>query len=188
MTVRNTLISLLLILSIGLSVWSILVSNDTKLHHNTIDPHSPDAYMEGVSAVIMNKQGTPSFKISTPKMVHYANDDTTDIEAPAVTVYRNTPSPWYINSDHAKATQGVSEILFWSNVVIHHPADKENPATTMQTTMLTIFPEKQTAETAQPVTIKQPDTTVHATGMLADMNNGTVKLLSEAKGEYVPSS
>jgi lipopolysaccharide export system protein LptC len=188
MTLRNSLISLLFVIAISLSVWSILVSHDAKPTHLAAEENLPDAFMENVVATIMNKQGTPALKIVTPKMVHYANHDLTDIQKPAVTVYRNSPNPWYINSDFAEATQGISQIVFSSNVVIHHVADLANPTTTMQTTTLTVFPDKQQAKTNEAITITQPDTIVHAIGMLADMNNGTVKLLSQAKGEYVPAS
>jgi lipopolysaccharide export system protein LptC len=188
MTLRNSLLSFLLIIAMGLSAWSILVSKTTKPAKITADTNVPDAFMEDVTTIIMNKQGTPSLKIETPKMTHYTNNDTTYIEQPKVTIYRRSPNPWFINSDNATAMQGVSQILFSNNVVIHHSGDKENPTTTMQTNTLTVFPDKQTAQTDQAVTINQPDTIVHAVGMLANMNDGTVKLLSQAKGEYAPTS
>jgi lipopolysaccharide export system protein LptC len=148
----------------------------------------PDAYMENVVATFLNKQGIPSMKIETPKMVHYANNDMTHISKPHITVYRQSPEPWYINSDFAKATDGIEQILFWDNVIIHHAQDIDNPTTTMTTTSLTVFPNKQVAKTSDAVTVTQPNATLHAIGMLANMNNGTVKLLSNARGEYVPSS
>jgi lipopolysaccharide export system protein LptC len=187
-TLKNTLITLLLILSIGLSSWSILIGKKSDALAPTNSSKEPDAYMENVVATILNKQGIPSMKIETPKMVHYADNDMTNISKPHITVYRQSPEPWYINSDFAKATSGVEQILFWDNVVIHHAEDTDNPTTTMTTTLLTVFPNKQLAKTNQPVTVTQPNSILHAIGMLANMNDGTIKLLSNARGEYVPSS
>jgi lipopolysaccharide export system protein LptC len=184
---RNSTMTFLFIIAFILSAWSILLSRQTQplsTHHS----NEPDAYMENIVAVIMNKQGSPSLKIEAPKMMHYAEDDTTYINYPHVTVYRQSPEPWYINSDHAEALNGTEEIVFSDNVVIHHPADIANPNTVMNTTSLTVFPDKQQASTDKPVIITQPDTVIHAVGMLADLNNGTVKLLSQAKGDYVPAS
>jgi len=144
--------------------------------------------MENIVALVMNKQGSPSLKVEAPKMTHYADDDVTWITYPHVTVYRQSPEPWYINSDHAEATNGTEEILFSDNVVIHHSADSENPDTTMKTATLTVFPDKKQATTNDPVVITQPDTIIHAIGMIADLNDGTVKLLSKARGDYVPAS
>ncbi len=184
---KNSTMTFLLLIAFLLSAWSILL---TKHARPLLVKHAnePDAFMENIVATIMNKQGSPSLKIEAPKMTHYAEDDTTHILHPRVTVYRHSPQPWFIHSDYADASKGTQEIIFSDNVVIHHPADIANPNTTMETLSLTVFPDKQQAETHNPVTIMQPDTTIHAIGMLADLNNGTVKLLSEAKGDYVPAS
>jgi lipopolysaccharide export system protein LptC len=187
-TAKNTLISILLVLAVGLSSWSIVAGKKADSLKPTNSPTEPDAYMEYVVATILNKEGTPSMKIETPKMVHYAENDTTDISKPHITIYRQSPEPWYINSDFAKATQGIEKILFWSNVVIHHAHDIDNPTTTMTTTSLIVFPNQQLAQTDQAILVTQPDSTLRAVGMLANMNDGTVKLLSQARGEYVPNS
>lgn len=186
LTFKNMFISLLLMIAVCLSSWSLLSKHAKP--DATIDPSLPDAYMEDVTAITMNNFGKPTLKLITPKMIHFASNDTTNIFSPKITVYRKSPNPWLINANFAKATQGINQILFWDNVVIYHPADKDDPLTTMKTSSLTVFPNKQVATTTKPVTITQPNTTINAIGMLADLNIGIVKLLSQTKGEYVPSS
>ncbi len=187
-SLKNSTFSLLLIIAIALSAWSIMLSKQSLLSTTEEDSSQPDAYMENIVATIMNKQGNPSLKIEAPKMVHYVENDTTTITHPRVTVYRQSPQPWYINSESAQALNGLEQVIFTKNVVIYHPADAENPLTSMKTDSLTVFPDKQQAQTANAVVINQPDTEVHAVGMLADLNDGTIKLLSKAKGDYVPNS
>jgi lipopolysaccharide export system protein LptC len=121
-------------------------------------------------------------------MIHYPHNDITKIDTPHVTIYRDSPSPWFIDSDYAKAKNGIDQIQFWSHVNIHHPADSDNPNTLMTTDLLNIFPEDEIASTDRPITFVQPDTKINAIGMLANLNDGTIKLLSQAKGEYAPSS
>ena len=185
---RNLIISLLLLIAAGLSAWSILISKQTTLLVIKNPTEHPDAIMENVIATIINKEGKPSLKIETPKMIHYAKNDTTDITTPHVTVYRQSPKPWTIDSQYAQATHGIVQINFWNHVVIHHPDDKLNPTTTMQMASLTVFPDKQIAQTDQAVVLTQPDTTIHAIGMLANLDNGTIKLISQTRTEYVPHS
>ena len=184
---KNATISFLIILVIGLGCWSIFISKHAE---NTLADadHRPDALMENVVATIINKEGNPSLRVEAPKMIHYADNDTTDIETPHITMYRQSPEPWHINSNYAKATQGLGKLYFWDNVVIRHMSDIANPTTTMTTTTLTVFPDKQIAQTSDHVTLIQPDTTIHGLGMLANLNDGTVQLLSQARGEYVPSA
>jgi lipopolysaccharide export system protein LptC len=186
LTPRNSTIGALLLLAAGLSGWSMFMPKKSVPIIVNSQQEKPDAFMENVVATIFNKEGKPALKIETAKMTHFAEDDTTQMTTPHVTVYRQSPNPWYIDSDYAKSSQGIAQIIFWSNVVIHHPEDVVNPTTTMQTASLTVFPDKQIAQTNEAVTLTQPDTTIHAVGMLANLGSGTVKLISQARTEYVP--
>lgn len=187
LTQRTFLISFLLILAISLSYYSFVVLRHTT-HTTTKNKNQSDAFMEEVSTVLFNKFGTPSIKISTPRVTHFPENDASYIELPQVTLFRNSPNPWLIHSKFAQTKNGSNEIIFNDHVVIHHVADIANPTTTLQTQSLTVFPAKQIAKTNDPVVITQPDTVVHAIGMLANFEKGTVKLLSHARGEYAPRS
>lgn len=184
LTLKNCAIALLLLLATSLSAWSIITSRPHV--KKTTDPTQVDSYMEDVVATTYNKLGMPTLKLVTPSMVHYPENNTTQISNPHVTIYRDSPQPWYLDAKHAKASNGTDEILFWDDVNIHHVADTDNPNTTLVTDFLTIFPDKQVASTEKPVTFIQPEMTVHAIGMLANLKDHTIKLLSDAKGEYAP--
>ncbi|MCD6038902.1 MAG: lptC [Gammaproteobacteria bacterium] len=183
---KNAIISFLIILALSLSSWFIFIAKHTQALHSEAS-HRPDAFMEEVIATIINKEGTPALKIEAPKMTHYPDNDTTDIKTPHITMYRHSPEPWHIRANYAKATQGLSQIYFWDHVIIHHISDRTNPTTTMITRTLTVFPDTQIAQTNDNVTLTQPDTTIQGVGMLANLNDGTVQLISQARGEYVPN-
>lgn len=187
-TLRKWLLGLLLFAAVGLGIWSVPFSRQIPVKTVANTSVQPDAIMENVVATIINKQGKATLKIETAKMTHFAEQDMTEITKPHVTVYRKSPNPWYIDADTAHAAHGIAQITFKDNVVIHHLNDVTNPTTTMKTASLTIFPNKQIAQTGDPITLLQPDTTIHAIGMLADLGEGTVKLLSQAQGEYEPST
>jgi lipopolysaccharide export system protein LptC len=184
---KHTYISLLVLVAFGLTCWSFFNRDQGP---NYVKPESslPDAFMEKVTATIVNQEGHPSLKIESPKMVHYAENDRTDIQTPHIIVYRNSPEPWHIDSRYAKATDGIAKIIFWDQVIIHHLEDKAAPKTTIKTDSLTVFPAKQLASTQDSIEIIQPDTTIHAIGMFANLEVGTVKLLSATEGDYVPRS
>lgn len=183
---RVFLIAFLFILAIALTCWSIFISRPAPSHKFNQRNH-PDAFMEEITAIIFNKSGLPSLKIQAPKMIHYQSDDSTHIREPHVTFFRDSTNPWDIRSFYGETQRGVEQIIFSNHVVIHHVADKTNPTTTLTTNSLTIFPDQKLATTTDPILITQPNTTVHAIGMTANLNNGIIKLLSEAKGEYAPS-
>ncbi len=188
MTYKNTIFTLAMIIVVGFAAATSLLSLRPQNVVAVKNTELPDAIMENVVAVIMDKQGKPSMKIVTPKMVHYSENDTTKLSSPQLTIYRKSPKPWIVTSDFAKATQGIEDILFEKNVTIHHPADLSNPSTLIKTPVLLVHPNAHTAETNEHITLIQPSMTVNAIGMFADMNSGDIKLLSQARGEYVPSS
>lgn len=185
LSLKNIMISLLLLLAIGLSSWSILLSHTHGSILRKYDPKEADSFMQDIIAVVLNKEGKPALKVSSPMIIHYPESDTTQITSPHVTVFRQSPSPWTIDSDYAKTTEGVDEILFWSKVNINHLADDNDPDTTVQTESLTVFPNQRLVKTDEAITFIQPNTKIHAVGMLADIEAGTIKLLSQTKGEYI---
>ena len=146
----------------------------------------PDAFMEDVVTTILDKEGNPKLEITTPKMVHFSKEDTTRLLTPHLTLYRDSPEPWYITSQYAKAWQGIENVNFWQDVNIQHAADEKSPQTTIKTSTLTVHPNQRTAQTDAPITLLQPNMTVNAVGMFADMNSGDIKLLSNTRGEYFP--
>lgn len=176
-----------MIMVAGLAIGVLLLSYrpDAKPTQTTM---LPDAFMEDVTATFMDEQGRPSMKIITPKLTHYTENDTTHLIQPQLTLYRKSPTPWYITSRYAKATHGIDNVNFWEEVTIHHVADENNPATLIKTPTLTVHPNEQTAETTDLITLVQPNITVNATGMYADLKSGNIKLLSQSKGEYAPNS
>ena len=180
--------SLLLISAIILSGISILFFNVENRKVIATDPQKPDAYLQDVKAIILNNAGKPSLEVTSPQMIHFPFNDTTAITFPKVTMFKETMEHWFINADSAKAVDGINTITFNDKVNIVHPADADNPLTTVLTNYLTVFPNQQLARTNAEVTFHQPDTIVHAIGMEANFKLGLIKLLSKATGEYVPHS
>lgn len=186
MVSKNTLIRTTLALIILVAAWMTLSYRPKQAP--MVKHDIPDAFMEGVNAIIMDEEGNPKLRIKTPNMVYFGKNDTSHLTKPTVTIYRQSPQPWFISSKQAKATHGIDDVDFWEDVVITHAADKWSPMTTIKTPKLTVHPQSQTAETAEPITMTQPNIVVTAIGMQADMKAGSIKLLSEATGEYVPNS
>lgn len=183
LSTRNLLFSNLLVLALILTGWSIYLTYDKKATSMNA-AGNPDAFMEDVAATVIDSEGSPVLKITASKMVHYAQNDSTDIVNPWVTLYRKTLQPWQLMAKHAKSLQGTKQIILWDNVTVNHPGDEQNQKTTLHTPTLIVYPSQQIAMTQDPVIITQPNTIIHAVGLSANLATGAVKLLSEAKGEF----
>ena len=183
---KNIVIGVIIAIFIGLASWTTLLSLRTPSTNTIPTNELPDAFMEGVNALILDKQGKPSMKITAPKLTHFPQDDSTLLTTPHLTLYRKSPEPWYITSHYAKAYRGLEYVDFWEEVEIHHAAYEDSPATHIKTTTLRVRPEEKVADTNDLITMTQPNIVVKAEGMHADLNTGDIKLLSKARGEYVP--
>ncbi len=184
---RASAVSVLILLSISLSIVSIILTTTGHFIPSKTVSDQPDSIVENVVSTTFDKTGKPVFKISTPKITHYP-DESTDIISPEVTLFREPNTIWHINSKTAHATSGTDQITFKDNVVVRHQSDLQKPVTTLYTTSLTVFTDKKIAKTDDPVFITDTDTKIHAIGMLAHLDDGTIKLLSKADLEYVPTA
>src|SRR3990167_2653924 len=179
MTYKNAIISLMTT-SIICAAAFLTLSNESSTRPDQHKQQLPDAYMENVTAIIVDKVGKISMKIVTPKMLHYAQNDKTDFIDPQLTLYHKSPNPWFVESRTAQALHGINNVVFKGDVTIHHPADYNNPATVIKTTTLTVHPNERTAETTEAITMIQPNSVIKAVGMHADMDSGNIRLLSQA--------
>ncbi len=182
----NTVISSLFIAAIAVLAWTFFLSQNSVVPQSTRDDHQPDSFMQDVHAIVMDKFGRPSLKIVTPQMIHFAQNDTSVLTTPILTLYRNSPEPWYITSNIAYVTNSANNVEFKQNVLIQHAADNAHPATVIKTDTLMVHPNQKTADTADAITLMQPDAVVVGIGMHADLNTGDIHLLTRARGEYVP--
>lgn len=186
MPYKNIFLNLLLLPIAALAIWTSLLIYQGQPRAPHLSKTQPDAFMVDVSALILNKLGKPNMRISSPVLIHYPKDDTSKFTKPYLTLYRESPQPWYIRSKLAIATAGIENVNFEEDVLIQHAADENHPATLIKTAHLLVHPNKKTAETTDLITMSQPNLIVHAVGMIADMNTGDIKLLSQARGEYEP--
>lgn len=187
MLFKNSILSFFIITAIGLTTSAIFLFYRSSSTPNAKANWTTDAFMEGVSTLIMDNQGKPAMKIMTAKLVHYNNNDMTQFIAPELTIYKKSINPWFISAKYATAFAGIENIKFWDHVTIHHAADIKNPAMFINTNTLDVFPHKKIAKTSDLITMNQPNMIIKAKGLFADMNTGDIKLLSQTRGEYVPN-
>jgi lipopolysaccharide export system protein LptC len=149
----------------------------------------PDSFVTNITVLLMNPDtGKPQDQLFSPKMLHYPVDNTTDITTPHFIIFGSDPEPWDITSVYGKAKNGINTVKLWQDVKIHQAANSKNPAITMTTSELTIFPQQRIVQTQAPVRISSTSGIIHAVGLHANLNTGSISLLSKARGEYFPEA
>lgn len=161
------------------------VQTDTSLARPS---HEPDAYMTNLNYQAFNNDGLLHVHLKAPRMSHFPNDNSSQFLKPDVIMYTDSGIPWQVTSDHGRSKQGSKKIYLWGNVVIHQPSRPGLPETTIKTSQITVYPERQFAETKKDVEILRPGSKTSATGLQANFKTGIFKLLSNSRGHYAPNA
>lgn len=151
----------------------------------TMTTQEADSFFYQMHTTIFNIDGSQKLTIEAQSLTHFNENDTSQLIQPKVTIFKDSPNPWIITSKTGTTTQGTRHIEFQNSVHIHHQSDSIHPETQVDTSTLTVEPEKSIAYTDAPITLIQPFTQISGTGMHADLNSGEIRLLSNSRGKYV---
>ena len=146
--------------------------------------HIADYYVADFDLTSMNATGHPRYRLQGRDMNHYADDDTSHVIQPQLTMYRQDVAPWFVRAEQAQVTTGGESVLLQDQVKVERLTDIPRDKLEIQTSLLTVLPAKEYAETDQPVTIVTDFGVTHAVGMKADLKQERLQLLAQVRGEY----
>jgi len=184
---RHWLPLLPLILLFGISYWLNQLVQPEPGKPDSRKRHEPDAIIENFSAIKLNEQGTPHFIMAANKLLHYPDDDSTELVVPHLTSL--SPERPAI---HAIAKRGIisskgDEVFLHEKVEVLREASATQNELRVHTEYLHFVPDQDRADTDRTVTIMEANNKVQATGLLMDNRARTLNLLSQVRSEYVPA-
>ncbi len=148
--------------------------------------HDPDFYLKDFTLTTMDKSGAPRNRLESPYMVHYADDDTSEVTTPRMQVFRKDAPPWQIDAGSGVILSEGKVVLLRDGVVISQNNPQNGQHTTLRTPDLTVTPDSESAETASPVNFTDSaGNVVDAVGMRANFRDERLELLSQVRGSYV---
>ncbi len=172
---------------LGVTYWLEQKMQPTPPRPDNKQLHFPDAIIENFSASQMDAQGLPHYVLVAKKMLHFSDDDSTELEAPHFTTLSPQHPTVQITAQHGIVSRKGDEILLDKNVSITRVAQKDQSELNVLTEYLRIFPDKDLVNTDRAVTIVDATSTTHAIGLEFDNKARTLKLLTQVKSEYVPN-
>ncbi|HKB81707.1 MAG TPA: LPS export ABC transporter periplasmic protein LptC [Burkholderiales bacterium] len=146
--------------------------------------HDPDFIVEGFSAVKMNPDGTRRYALAAKRMVHFPDDNSTQLELPRLVYFDYQRAPVTIRSETAEAVQGGDEVFFRDDVQIIRSAYASNAELGVFTSFLHVIPDKDVAMTDKPVRMVEGNSTASSVGLEFNNVSREIKLLSDVKASY----
>jgi lipopolysaccharide export system protein LptC len=146
--------------------------------------HIADFFLMDFDLTTMNAAGRPRYDLQADWMQHYSDDDTSQLTMPRLTVYRPAAPPWRVRADQAQVAAGGESVLLRDDVKVRRMAKDRRDALELTTSVLRVMPDKEYAETDQPVTVVTDLGVTRAIGMEADLKRRRLQLLAQVRGDY----
>jgi lipopolysaccharide export system protein LptC len=148
--------------------------------------HDPDYIVENFNVTSYGRSGTPESTLAAAKMIHYPDDDSTDLVAPRMVQTKPGEPRMTVTADRGTLSQGADELFLYGDVLLVRAADAERPEMRMRTTFLHIVSEKSLALTDRQVTISDDDQSITGKGMEYDNELGRLTLFQSVRSRFKP--
>lgn len=150
--------------------------------------HDIDYSVENLSSVTLDEHGQARYLMTTEKMWHYPDDDTTYLQNPHFISLHANSWPVIMSSLTGRVSSHGNEVFLYDNVKVDRLPDLEKDQLSFRTEYLHVLPDKDQADTDHPVTVTTQRDTINATGMTLDNTLQTAHLLSNVRATHVPPS
>lgn len=158
-----------------------------KFPEQDIPEKVADFFFNQTNIVNFGATGFPKSKIVGDQLFHYPDAEDSEIINPKVTFFRDEGSPVNITADHGWVNQDGTRVLLKGHTVIRRDKSLANQFSQLKTPELTIWPNKEYAQTDKAVKITTDTTIITGIGMKAYLDQEHYLLLDNVKGKHFPA-
>lgn len=142
-----------------------------------------DYYAENAHSLQYQEDGSLDYEMTAVKLEHQKATDITFVTTPDLLLFRGNVQPWHIQSARAEVGPKGKEVELIDDVRVARTDAKGQPSI-LTTTRLTVFPDKNYAQTEQAVKIDAANGVTTAVGMKAYLKDSRMHLLSNVRGQH----
>lgn len=147
--------------------------------------HDMDYKVNNFSTTKSDRNGNPRYVLSATELLHYPDDDSTQLMRPRFTQYSANKPYTQIQGQRGQISSNGEDVYFMDHVQVVRGASPGRGELTVLTEYLHLIPEKEIAVTDRPVSILQaPHTVIRGTGMEYNKKERTLKLSGRAHVHY----
>jgi len=174
----------ILLLLAALSFW-IEQSVQMAPNGNQADRTDPEGIMENFDALRTNAEGKPHYRLSAQRLKHYSGSKRTELESPRFVQMDIQNGEVSAVARQAVVSPDGDEVDLRGNVIIERAARPGQPAMTLRTEQLLVFPEHD--QLRAPVAVEIRDATLHirAGAMQYDAKRRVINLTGRVQARYI---
>jgi lipopolysaccharide export system protein LptC len=175
----------LLALLAALSFWIERTVQPPQPKRDGSSRHDPDYTVDNFVMNKADRDGNPRNTLAAVSMVHFPDDDSTQLVRPRYTQYSQRKPTMQIQGQRGLVSSNGENVYFMDNVKVVREATGSKGELTLLTEYLHLIPDQEIARTDHPVRILQaPHTTVTGTGMELDHKLRTFQLFHNVHVHY----
>ncbi len=159
-----------------------------EVRHPSLRRHDPDYIVDRFSITSYDPEGRTESQLSADRMVHYPDDDTTELVKPRV-VYTKAEEPRLVlTAQRGALSQDGDEVFLYDDVLLVRDANADSPETRMRSEFLHLLRDRSMVLTDRPVSVTDPRRSVSADAM--EYNNETRELVlsGQVRGDFAAAA
>mgnify|MGYP001811965215 CR=1 FL=1 len=152
--------------------------------------HEPDYYIEHMVRRSMDETGAVRNILYADMVLHYPDDDSTELTKPRLEIYNGRQDPWYVIAETGWISSGNEVVLLHGEVEIWREGNEGERSFEVLTSELRVLPQEKYAETDNEATINSPSSVTTSIGLRANFAHDRLELLERVRSrhEVEPSS
>ena len=181
----NWFVFALLVTLAALTFWLDRVLQPAPAVTRDVSNLDPDYIVDGLSASKMDAQGRLTHTLRAQKMTHYPDEDLTVLIEPRFVAYSEGEPPVTITSRQGRMSGNGENVYFEREVRVVRAPSGNTGELVVQTNFLHVIPDAKIAQTDQPVTIRDANLLVNASGLELNSETRVLKLSGRVKGTLI---
>ncbi len=156
--------------------------------HPALRRHDPDFLVENFRLTRFDAAGAPEATLAASKMVHYPDDDSTELLAPRIVQSKANEPRLTLSADRGALSHDGEEVFLYGNVLLLREAGAGHSEARMRTSFLHLVSARSLVRTDREVTVAEPERLLQARGMEYRNDTRQLFLREQVRGRFAPKA
>lgn len=181
------LFPLVLMLALALlTFWLEQTVREDEGQHPSLRRHDPDYIVEKMFITRYGADGSVESTLAAAKMVHYPDDDSTELLAPRMVQTKPNEPRMTVTAERGALSQDGEEVFLYGNVLLVRDATKDQSGARMRTSFLHLVQSRSLARTDREVVISEDTRELSGRGMEYYNDSRQLYLRDRVRGRFDP--
>ena len=146
--------------------------------------HDPDYVVTNFTTTTFDRDGRPLSVLSAARMMHFPDDDTTELVAPRIVQTKPKEPRMSLQADRGALSGDGEEVFLYDNVLLVRDADQDRPEARLTTSFLHIVRDRSLVRTDREVTISEDTRSITGRGMEYNSESQVFLLMADVIARF----